>query len=148
MMVQQSLLSDASYSISGNSGYTGLSSVGVSTNEDGTLTFDSSSFTTALQADPTAVRNLFQQFSPTYGVAQNFANDLTNITDPTNGPLAIDQNSIAQNQTDLTQQISDFQANLATQKQQLIMQYSQVNATLQEMPITLNQISSQLSKIG
>lgn len=145
-MVQQSLLSDATYAVSG-SNYS-LSSLGITTNEDGTLAFDQNTFSTSLSSDPKGVLNFFQQFSPTYGFAQNFANDLVTLTDPTSGALAVDLNGITQQQSDLTQQINAFQDNLNTQQQMLIQRFGQANATLLEMPQTLNSISSQLGSIG
>src|SRR6185437_4986222 len=90
-----------------------------------------------------AVLNLFQQVSPA-GFASNFNNDLLNMTDPTNGPIALDQNGIAQSTAALNQQISDFQDNLNLQEQQLMQTYSQVAVTLQEMPTLLQQVQSQL----
>jgi flagellar hook-associated protein 2 len=145
-LVQQSLLRDATYAVSG-SNYS-MSSLGITTNEDGTLKFDKNTFSSSLTADPTGVLNFFQEFSPTFGFAQNFANDLVSLTSPINGPLAVDLNGITQQQSDLTQQINDFQDNLNAQQQMLIQQYGQANATLLEMPTTLNSITSQLGSLG
>jgi len=70
---------------------------------------------------------------------------LTNLADPGVGILGLDAQGISQSSLDLTQQISDLQAALATKQQNLTRVYSQVNATLQELPLLQAQISRQLT---
>lgn len=147
MQLQQSLLSDAAFSISGNSGMTNLASIGIDMNEDGTLAVNTSSLSAAMASNYTAVQNLFQQVTPA-GFATNFGNDLTNLTDPATGPVAVDQQGIQQETNDLNQQISDFQANLNAQEQQLMQIYSQVAVTIQDMPGLVSQTQSELSSLG
>lgn len=145
-LVQEKLLSDASFSISGNGGITNLASLGVSTNEDGTLSVDTSALNAALGSNYSGVLNFFQQITPN-GFAANFNNDITNINAPGNGPVILDQNGIQNEITDLNQQITDFQANLNLQEQQLLQQYSQVAVVIQQMPSLLNSVQSQLSSL-
>ncbi|TAN22926.1 MAG: flagellar hook-associated 2 domain-containing protein [Acidobacteria bacterium] len=145
MQLQQSVLGDASYSISGNSGYTNLASIGINMNADGTLAVDSGQLSAAMAANYSAVQNLFQQVSPT-GFAQNFTNDLTNLTSTT-GPVAEDQQGISQQTNDLNQQIADFQANLNAQEQELMQVYSQVAVTIGSLPGLLSQTQSELAKL-
>jgi flagellar hook-associated protein 2 len=145
-MVQQTILQDAAYSISGNSGYTSLASLGISMSDDGTLTVDSSTLSNALSSNFAAVQNLFQSTSPV-GLAANFANDLSNLTNATAGPLNAESNSLATQLTDLKSQISDFEANLTQTEQQLTDQYSTVNSTLQELPVLLDEINTQLGSL-
>ncbi|MGH9395000.1 MAG: flagellar filament capping protein FliD, partial [Terriglobales bacterium] len=143
MQLQQNLLGDAAFSVAGNSGVTNLAAIGISMNVDGTLAVDASTLYSSMASNYGAVLNLFQQVTPA-GFAANFNTDLLNQTDPTNGPIALDQAGIAQSTTDLNQQIADFQANLNLQEQQLMQTYSQVAVTLQEMPTLLQQVQSQL----
>ncbi|MGH9467526.1 MAG: flagellar filament capping protein FliD [Terriglobales bacterium] len=147
MELQQNILSDASFSISGNSGVTNLAAIGISMNEDGTLSLDTSTLSAAMASNYSAVQNLFQQTSPT-GFAQNFANDLSNLTDPASGPIALDQQGITLSTNDLNQQITDFQTNLNAQEQQLMQVYSQVAATIEEMPGMVSQTQSELGSLG
>jgi flagellar capping protein FliD len=100
-----------------------------------------------MAANYPAVLNFFQQTSPS-GFAANFSNDLTNINDPTQGPIAVDQQGIQQTTSSLNQAIADFQARLDAQQQQLLKIYSQVAVTLQQMPGTLNAINAQLSGLS
>ncbi len=146
MQIQQNLLGDAAFTVAGNSGYTNLASIGITMNQDGTLTLDSSNLGAAMTSNYSAVQNLFQQITPP-GVAQQFNNDLLNITAPGAGPIATDQTGIQSEISDLNQQISDFQANLNAQQQQLMQTYSQVAVTLQQMPTTLSQLQSQLASL-
>lgn len=145
--VQQQLLGDAAFSITGNSGITNLASMGVSMNEDGTLAVDTTTLQATMGSNYSAVLNFFQQVTPA-GFGANFNNDITNINAPGNGPVTLDQNGIQNEITDLNQQISDFQANLNLQEQQLLQQYSQVAVVIQQMPSMLSQVQSQIASLG
>jgi flagellar hook-associated protein 2 len=144
--VQSQLLGAISYSISGNNGIVNLASLGINMNNDGTLTVDDSTLDTALQSNFSAVQNFLQ--NATTGFAQNLSTALSNVNAPGTGLLSIDAQSITNTSQDLTSQISDLQASLAVQQQSLTDVYSQVNATLQELPLLENQISSQISGIS
>jgi flagellar hook-associated protein 2 len=144
--VQASLLSAISNSTTGNNGIVNLESLGVSLGDDGTLSVDSSKLATVLQSNYSDVQSFLQ--NPTTGYAQNLDSVLSNLTDPTAGALGLDQQSVAQNQKDVTSQISDLQAALDTQRTVLTDQYSQVNTTLQELPILEQQITQQLSGLS
>jgi flagellar hook-associated protein 2 len=155
--LQSSILTDAGFAVGGNSGLVNLASMGINMNNDGTLTVgstpaqDSSSsgqtFAQVLAANPSAVINFFQNASAT-GFANNFNADLTNLTDPTTGPLNVD---LAQDQaegTDLTTTITNFQTNLTTETAALTSQYDTVNASLQSYPLLLQEITETLGTLG
>jgi flagellar hook-associated protein 2 len=145
-VVQQTILQDAAYSLSGDSGYTSLASFGISMNDDGTLTVNSGTLSNTLNSNFAAVQNFFQSITPS-GFAANFANDLTNLTNPKTGPLNAEANGIAQEAGDLNTQIEDFQANLKQTQQQLTAQYSAVNSILQELPLLLSELNTQLNTL-
>jgi flagellar hook-associated protein 2 len=149
--LQSSMLTDAAYAIGGNGGLVNLASLGINMNNDGTLTVGSNAagqtFADVLASNPSAVVNFFQNAGGT-GFANNFNADLTNLTDPTTGPLNID---LAQDQaegTDLTTSISNFQANLTTETAALTSQYDSVNASLQSYPLLLQEITETLGTLG
>ncbi|HYA25988.1 MAG TPA: flagellar filament capping protein FliD, partial [Terriglobales bacterium] len=152
--LQSSLLSDINYSASGNStlnnlGYVNLAALGINMNNDGTLTVDSTTLNNALTTNPSAVLTFFQNSaagSPP-GFATAFSTDLTNLTDPSTGILNLDLAQNNSDQTDLSTEISNFQDQLATQKQQLIDEYSQVNAQLEEYPYLLAEVTATLGSI-
>jgi flagellar hook-associated protein 2 len=144
--VQSDLLSDAAYSVTGNDGYVNLAALGISTNDDGTLTVDSSQLSSVLSSDPSAVQNFFQNSSQT-GFANNFNTDLTSLTDPTVGPLNVD---LAQNnaeQTDLTNNINDFETQLTAEQTNLTSEFDTVNASLQAYPLLLQEVTETLGTL-
>ncbi|MGD0272076.1 MAG: flagellar filament capping protein FliD [Candidatus Sulfotelmatobacter sp.] len=149
--VQSSILSDAAYSITGNGGLINLETLGINTANDGTLSLGTSatgqSLSEILATNPSEVQNFFQNASGT-GFANNFATDLTNLTNPTTGPLNAD---IAQNtaeNTDLTNSITNLQTQLAAQTTALTSQFETVNATLQAYPLLLQQVTETLGTLG
>ena len=79
------------------------------------------------------------------GFAQNLSSILNNLTDSTAGPLGLDAKSLQQTSQQLGSHISDLQSNLAVKQANLILIYSQVNATLQELPLLQQQLSRQLA---
>ena len=143
---QSQLLSAISYSIGGNNGIVNLASMGINLNNDGTLTVDNSALSTALSQNYSAVQSFMQTTSTGFG--SNLSNVLTSLTGPGTGALTVDAQGIQQSSTDLGQQISDLQASMTTQQQQLIQTYSQVNVTLQELPLLQDQMSQQLASIA
>lgn len=143
--LQSRLLADVSYSPA-SSGLVNLRSLGIKTNEDGTLsvgnTVDNKSLADVMTANPTAFLNFFQNSAT--GFAHHFKADLTDLTSSVSGPLNLDlaQNSVEQ--SDLTGRISDFNDRLASQRQQLVAKFSQVNAALESYPYLLAEINAAL----
>ena len=144
--VQEQLLSAMTYSMSGNSGITSLSSLGITMNQDGTLTVNSSTLQNALSSNFSAVQNFFQGTSGTFG--SNLTTNLTQLTDPVNGPFNLELTNISTQQNDLSQQLTQMQGQLAIEQQQLLQEYSQANAALQTLPLMLQQISSQIGSLS
>jgi len=147
--LQSRLMGDVSYSITGNSGLVNLAALGINMNNDGTLTIgltpDGKSPSDVLAASPAAFQNFFQATSGgPAGFANNFGSDLTNLTSPTLGILNLELNQNSAQQTNIANEISNFQDQLASQKQQLITQFSQVNAMLESYPYLLAAITAQL----
>jgi flagellar hook-associated protein 2 len=144
--LQSSLLADAAYSVTGNSGYVNLAALGISTNDDGTLTVDSSQLASFLASNPSAVENFFQNASST-GFANNFNTDLTNLTDPVTGPLNVDLTQNSASQQDLTNNINNFETQLTAEQTALTTEFDQVNASLQAYPLLLEQTTEVLSTL-
>jgi flagellar hook-associated protein 2 len=144
--VQSMLLSAVSYSITGNSGMVNLASMGINMNDDGTLTVDNDALSNALATNPSAVVNFFQ--NATTGFAQQMDSVVQSINEPSTGILALDAQGISSTATSLNQQVEDLQAALTVQEQNLTDVYSQVNTTLQELPLLESQTSQQLASIA
>jgi len=146
-LVQEQLLGAMNTSLSGNSGLVNLDSIGISLQNDGTLSVNSATLNNALANNFSAVQNLFQSTSPA-GVAQTLNQALSSLTNVISGPLNSDINGISQEVADLNNQISDFQAQLQNTQQQLLAEYSQINTTLEQLPQTLAAINSQLNALN
>jgi flagellar capping protein FliD len=115
----------------------------VNLNNDGTLSVDQGQLASALSSNYGDVQNFLQSTSS--GFAQNFETSLNNLVSSGSGALALDAQGIAQSSQSLGQTISDLQASLAVKQQNLIQVYSQVNATLEELPLLQQQLSQQLA---
>ena len=142
--VQETLNTDINTALTGNGGVTNLASIGVNLQQDGTLQVDSGRLSSVLTNNFSAVQVLFQQTTGQNGFAVQLNNDLTKLTDTVSGPLAVDLRGVNQGLTSVASEISDFQANIAVQEQTLTAQFSQVNATLQQLPLMIQQIDSEL----
>lgn len=146
-LAQSLILSSASFAMTGNGAVSTLSDLGISMNDDGTLTVNSASLSNALQTNPSAVQTFFDSTNAgSFG--SNLTSVLTTLADPVTGALTNDANGLTQTQTGLSQQISDFQSQIATQTTALTAEYDQVDTTLQELPLLLSQINSQLSSLS
>lgn len=146
-LTQGELLSAVAFSTTGNGNVNSLSDLGISLNNDGTLSVDSGTLATALQSNPAAIQSFFQA-TTTGSFGANLTTTLNDVANPITGAVATDITGLAQSQTSITQQISDFQDQLTTQTQQLTQEYVQVDTTLQELPELLDQINQQLSSLG
>jgi flagellar hook-associated protein 2 len=142
-LVQDQLFNAINYS--GTGSISNLASIGINLQNDGTIQVDAPTLTNALNTNFSGVQSFFQSTSS--GVGQSLSTALTNLTDPTQSPIALDKQGIASTQTDLTSQINDINANLAQEQITLTNKYSSVNVVLQELPVLQQQISSQLASL-
>jgi flagellar hook-associated protein 2 len=151
--LQSSLLADAAFALplDSNGGYVNLASLGINTNNDGTLTLGlnpaKQTLNDVVTANPAAVQNFFQNSLQT-GFANTFSKDLANLTDPTQGVLFTD---LAQNKTsiqNLSDNITTFQTQLAAEQIHLTQQYNAVNASLQSYPLLLQSVTEVLGSLG
>lgn len=141
--LQSSLMADVTRANLGNSsGFVNLAALGINMQDDGTLSIDAQTVSNALVKNVSAVQSFFQDSAT--GFAVNFNRDLTQMTDATQGPLNLDLAENKTEQNNLSNQVSDFQQHLATQKQFLEQEFSQVNATLEEYPFLLQEVLSEL----
>jgi flagellar hook-associated protein 2 len=141
-MLQDALLSSAGYSGGGN-GVSTLADLGITMNNDGTLTLDTATLTNAIQNNPAAVQN-FMQGTASNGFATSLNNQLSTLTDSANGAFTIDLQSISSENTDLQTQINNFQTYLNTQQTLLTAEYNQADIALQEIPEEESQINAEL----
>ncbi len=155
-ILQSSLLADASYATtdatSVSSGLTNLAAIGIDLNNDGTLTVNPvatpthPSFANELATNPSGIQNFFQNANST-GWANNFTSDLASLTAPKAGVLEEDLAANQNQQTDISNEITNFQTQLAAQKVQLDLVFNSVNASLEQYPFTLSEVSAALGSI-
>lgn len=145
-LVQSQLLDAVNYAMTGNNGITSLSSLGITVKTDGTLAVNNTTLQSALSGNFAAVQNFFQGTSGTFG--SNMTAVLTQLTAAGTGALNIELSNLSTQGNDLTSQINQMNAQLAVQQQQLTEEYSQVNATLQTLPLLLQEINGQLGSLG
>jgi flagellar hook-associated protein 2 len=144
--LQASLLSDITYSISGNNGITSLASIGVSMANDGSLSVDDAKLTDVVTNHYSDFQSFFQTLGT--GYAYRFSHDLSALTDSVNGPISLNLTEIRNTQSILTRQIADFEDRLAEREKQLILQYSRVDTMLRQFPLLMAQITGQLDVLS
>ncbi|HTW24294.1 MAG TPA: flagellar filament capping protein FliD [Candidatus Baltobacteraceae bacterium] len=144
--IQNTLANDVNFSASGNSSFVNLASMGISTNDDGTLSVDSTTLNAAITGNFQNFVSFFQGTgsSTSSGFAQGFNTDLTSLLSPS-GLIATDENGISASVQSLSDQISQFQANLTAQQTSLTTEFAQIDATLQQLPTLENQVQGQLA---
>jgi flagellar hook-associated protein 2 len=159
--LQSSLAADVTYATtdptSVSSGLTNLASLGIVTNSDGTLSVNQSPIDTSTEYSPgfqdvltsnlSGVLNFFQNANST-GFADNFSASLTSLTDPVEGVLNQDLASNQNQQSDLNNEISNFQTQLAAQKVQLDQEFDAVNTALEQYPFTLYEVTAALGSLS
>jgi flagellar hook-associated protein 2 len=147
--LQSEVLGALSYTSTPASGSTtvpNLSSLGISVNNDGTLSVDSSTLQSTLQNNFSDVQNFFQGTSLN-GFANSLDQQLTSFVSPTDGAFTVDLQSLNSQYTDLQTDITNFQTNYITPLQtQLQADYSQAEILLQQLPNEMKQISEELGQ--
>lgn len=129
-MVQEQLLNFMAQSF-GSGEISDLGSLGISMNDDGTLTVDSTQLGNAINTDYSGVVNFFQGVS---GFATSLSAQLTQLTDPTQGAFNLDLQGMQSNYSSLQDEINNFEQYIATQQQVWLQQYTQLNVALLQFP--------------
>jgi flagellar hook-associated protein 2 len=147
-MLQSTLLSAMSYSAGSNSAIGTLGMLGVTMNDDGTLSVDSTTLDNALQNNFSAAQNFFQG-SASDGFASELNSALNGFTNSANGAFTVDLNSISSENTDLQNEINNFETYTITPMQQnLTQEYDQAEQLLMSMPGQQQEINQELGYTG
>ena len=122
-----------------------LSSLGISINNDGSLSVNSSTLQNTLQNNFAGVQTFFQG-SALNGFANNMDQQLTNFLAPGNGAFVVDLQSMNSEETTLKQDITNFQSTvIAPLQTSLQAQFSKAETELQELPLELKQINQEFN---
>jgi len=121
-----------------------LSDLGISVNNDGTLTLDSGTLTNALQNNFGDVQSFLQGTSMN-GFANSLDQALTSFISPGDGAFTVDLSSMSTQYSGLQTDISNFETNYITPlKAQLQSEYSSAEILLQQLPTEMQQINTEL----
>lgn len=143
-LVQQELLGFASFT-SGSGSITSLYSMGISMNDDGTLSVDSAKLSDAVQNHFDDFKNFFQATS---GFGQTVSSRLLQLSSPTQGAFSLEISGLQTTQQTLQSQIDDFEVYITSRQQQWYTQYEQINVILQQLPLLQKQMDAELSWVG
>lgn len=147
--LQNELLGALDYTYTPGSGSTtipNLSSMGITVNNDGTLSVDSATLQSTLSNNFSDVQSFFQG-SALNGFANMLDQQLTAFTAPGGGAFTVDLQSIGSQISTLQDDINNFQTNYIQPLQtQLQNEYSQAEILLQQLPVQTREISAELGQ--
>ncbi len=122
-----------------------LTSLGISVNNDGSLTFDASSLDSVLNSDYSSVASFFQNAS-SWG--QNFSNVLTDSgSSSSTGILGLAATANSTTESTLNAEISKEQSYISAQQSSLTTELNSANQVLEELPSQLQGINELYSAI-
>jgi len=141
--LQGTLEGIAAYNSTGPSSIQSLSDLGITVNDDGSLSLDSSKLTSAM-ANPAAVQNFFQG-DALNGFAQGFSSGISQFNSPATGAITKEIQNLNQQYSDLQSQVNDYESGyIASQQTVLTAMYSKAEIALQQLPAEMQQIQSEL----
>ena len=122
-----------------------LTSLGVSVNNDGTLTFNSNSLDSVLNSDFSGVTNFFQN---SVGWGQTFSNMLTGAgTSSSTGILSLAKSSNSTIESTLNADISREESLISSESSSLTTELNPATETLQQLPSQLSEVNELYSAI-
>lgn len=146
--LQSALLSSLGYSASGGSSSNSISTLadlGLSMQDDGTLTLDNSRLDQAVASNPAGVQTFFQGASSN-GFANKAQEQLAIFSTASSGTLATDISNLTQQYNNLQSDVNNFESGyIASQKTLLTAMYSKAEIALQSLPATMKQIQAELN---
>jgi len=143
-IVQSELMGAMTYSGTSTNGFNTLTSLGITMNDDGTLSVDSSALSNAVSTNYAAVQNFFHNSAGT-GFADTLQTQLSALTDPTQGAFNVDIQGINNEVQSFQDQINNFEVYIANEQTMLTQQYTQVDLALQQLPLLQQEINAQLN---
>jgi flagellar hook-associated protein 2 len=145
-LVQTELLTAATFTTTGNS-FNSLAQLGVTMNDDGTLSVDNAKLSNAVNSDFAGVQNFFHPATGT-GFAAALKAQLDPMTDPTQGAFSIELKGMSDGVKSFQDQIDNYELYIANEQTLLTQQYTQVDLALRQLPMLQQQINSELNFNG
>jgi flagellar hook-associated protein 2 len=141
----QSEVTGALFAGSASGSINNITQLGISLNDDGTLTLDADTLTSALNSNLSDVTGFFQN---TGSFGQTMTTTLNNLgTQAPNGAIFLAQQQNTAEEASLNADITNENATLATQKTQLTDELNTANQILQSIPGQLNEINEIYSAV-
>jgi flagellar hook-associated protein 2 len=131
---QSELLAATNFASTTSGALPSLQSLGISTNQDGTLSLDTTALTNAVQSNYAGVSAFLQGDSSSTGFAASLNNTLSSYTDPAQGAFTVELSSLNNEYLDLGNQISTDQVYLTQEQATLTTEYNNANIALQQLP--------------
>jgi flagellar hook-associated protein 2 len=123
-----------------------LTSLGISVDDKGKLSLDTSTLDTALENNYSDVQSFFQGTSLN-GFANSLDKELTSFTSSSGGAFTVDLQNMNSQVTNLKDNISNFETNyIAPLKTRLQSEYSSAEENLQGLQTKIKQIDSELGQ--
>lgn len=136
----QETLTGSLFSGAASGSINNITQLGISVNNDGTLTVDSDTLTSVLNSNLSDVTGFLQN---TGSFGQTLSTALDNIGNQTpNGAISLAQQQNSSQETALNADITNENAILATQKTQLTDELNTANQILQSIPEQLDEVNS------
>ena len=130
-------------------GITSLTQLGVSVNNDGTLTLNSDTLDSELNSNYSDVVNFFQPSAIYTSFGGNFTNAMNNLGNSSpNGAISLSLQQDSTEETQLNTNISNEELSITTQQANLTTELNQANYTLTEIPQQLNEINELYSALS
>jgi flagellar hook-associated protein 2 len=122
-----------------------LTSLGISVNNDGSITFDDNALDSVLNTDYASVASFFQNAG---GWGQNFSTMLNNAgSSSSTGVLALAASANSTTESTLNAEISKEQSYISAQQSSLTAELNQANQILEELPSELQGMNELYSAI-
>jgi len=138
-------LTSSTLNYTNSSDINSLTSLGISVNNDGSLTFDANSLDSALNSDYSSVASFFQNAS---GWGQSFSSMLTNAgSSSSTGIVGLAASANSTTESTLNAEISKEQSYISAQQSSLTTELNQANEVLEELPSQLQGINELYSAI-
>ncbi len=134
---------------SGSGSVSSITQLGIGVNNDGTLTYNSSTLDSLLNSDYQDVANFLQPGNGFMSFGDNFTNALNNLGNAgPNGAVYLALQSDQATETSLNTDITNENATIATKQQQLTAELNKANYTLTEIPQQLNYVNELYSSFS
>ena len=128
----------------GSTAISNLTSLGISVDNTGKLSLDTSTLDRALENNFSGVQSFFQGTSLN-GFANSLDKKLTSFTSSSDGAFTVDLQNMNSQVTNLKDNISNFETNyIGPLKTQLQTEYSDAEEALQKLPTEIQQIDEEL----